>query len=922
MRYITTAVFIASALLLSHCGTAHDGDNTVTTTPPTLTGTATTGIPVDDALITVINQTGEIATTETDEQGKFTISVADIETAPFLLKVDLPDNTSLFSIAAKPGVVNIHPLSNLIATVAYQEQGIDIKTAFDDPTAYPAPDQSRIEAIKETLLSALSTSLEKSGMNPATFDLLTTPLHHKTGFNALLQLLVVSKEDGTRSVISMEDAERGEVTELTVEVATVSAKPGRHAPGKEVRIDKKVKPAPIFSKSVKKATPASGTTVSVGQTITYTIDYINSGKVDATGVTITDLVHKRLTELTVLSGNGTLAGNKLTWSVEKVTAGSGGSVGFSAKVATSTQTGAITNSAMILSNENKKGIRTKATSHKVKVIASTTSILEIKKTGKGSGMVTSNPAGIDCGTDCSEPFMKKGVKVTLTATPDSNSIFSGWSGACSKKTSSIVVTIGAKKMTCTVNFNKIPSAFVLTIGQVEGGQVTIDPPGTTTACTRGKATCVSYPAETRVVLTAEPSEGYVIDRWEGDCAFVGVTPTCSLTMNAPKKVDLLLAPKDFLEPGSVYYVAPHGNDANLGVTRETPWRTLQHAADEVREGSIVRVADGTYEGFHSVHDGTKEAPIVFKASDKNAIINSRNARTPDNINIEQTDYIVIDGFIVKNAKRGGIRVAESKEVVVQNNQVGPCQTWCIFTAFATGVQILNNKAFDATEQHGIYVSNSSGPNDNPIIRGNVMYGNGRSGIQINGDCFTPDTDGQSDGVITGAVIENNIVYNNTAKGMSLISMQDSVVQNNLIYNNKNGAAGIHLTDEPGCGKPSHRNTVVNNTIVENIIAGIRITDSAIDNVIFNNILISLLKGAIVDEVGGSQIDQESNLMLNFVPPGLFVNPNNQDYHLLPEGGAVDAGKKFYLNRNAPAFDFEGTARPQGVKIDIGAYEIK
>ncbi len=48
--------------------------------------------------------------------------------------------------------------------------------------------------------------------------------------------------------------------------------------------------------------------------------------------------------------------------------------------------------------------------------------LTITKTGTGSGTVTTNPAG---------PTYPSGTAVTLTATPGSNSVFAGWSGACS-----------------------------------------------------------------------------------------------------------------------------------------------------------------------------------------------------------------------------------------------------------------------------------------------------------------------------------------------------------------------------------------------------------------------------------------------------------------------------------------------------------
>lgn len=46
-----------------------------------------------------------------------------------------------------------------------------------------------------------------------------------------------------------------------------------------------------------------------------------------------------------------------------------------------------------------------------------------------SGAVTSSPSGIDCGSTCAA-FYKKGTKVTLTPTPDSDNVFIGWTGAC------------------------------------------------------------------------------------------------------------------------------------------------------------------------------------------------------------------------------------------------------------------------------------------------------------------------------------------------------------------------------------------------------------------------------------------------------------------------------------------------------------
>ena len=66
-------------------------------------------------------------------------------------------------------------------------------------------------------------------------------------------------------------------------------------------------------------------------------------------------------------------------------------------------------------------------------------MLSVDRSGAGNGSVSSSPAGIDCGADCSETY-DYGTAVTLTATADSQSYFTGWSGACSG-TGNCVVTM-------------------------------------------------------------------------------------------------------------------------------------------------------------------------------------------------------------------------------------------------------------------------------------------------------------------------------------------------------------------------------------------------------------------------------------------------------------------------------------------------
>jgi hypothetical protein len=70
--------------------------------------------------------------------------------------------------------------------------------------------------------------------------------------------------------------------------------------------------------------------------------------------------------------------------------------------------------------------------------------LTVTTDGTGSGIVTSTPPGINCGSDCSQSFTA-GTVVTLTATPDPDSTFTGWSGACTNSTGNCIVTMDAAK---------------------------------------------------------------------------------------------------------------------------------------------------------------------------------------------------------------------------------------------------------------------------------------------------------------------------------------------------------------------------------------------------------------------------------------------------------------------------------------------
>jgi hypothetical protein len=84
--------------------------------------------------------------------------------------------------------------------------------------------------------------------------------------------------------------------------------------------------------------------------------------------------------------------------------------------------------------------------------------ITVSKSGTGTGTITSLPVGINCGSVCSETY-NAGAQVTLAATPNKNSYFAGWSGACSGTgtctiTMNSPVTLSASFISCFKKSNR------------------------------------------------------------------------------------------------------------------------------------------------------------------------------------------------------------------------------------------------------------------------------------------------------------------------------------------------------------------------------------------------------------------------------------------------------------------------------------
>jgi DNA-binding beta-propeller fold protein YncE len=98
--------------------------------------------------------------------------------------------------------------------------------------------------------------------------------------------------------------------------------------------------------------------------------------------------------------------------------------------------------------------------------------LSVTGAGNGGGSVTSNPPGINCGSSCSASFAS-GTTVTLSASANATSNFTGWSGACSDTGACSIAMNAAASATATFtlqDFSLNPASTKLTLQP--GGQGT------------------------------------------------------------------------------------------------------------------------------------------------------------------------------------------------------------------------------------------------------------------------------------------------------------------------------------------------------------------------------------------------------------------------------------------------------------------
>jgi hypothetical protein len=164
--------------------------------------------------------------------------------------------------------------------------------------------------------------------------------------------------------------------------------------------------------------------------------------------------------------------------------------------------------------------------------------LTVRRAGNGSGTVTSSPAGIDCGSACSEN-LSSGTTVSLTALAAPGSAFSGWSGACTGTGNCNVVMSATRSVTATFT---LLASYTLSVAKLGNGSGTVTSSPAGIVC--GSTCSHGFGEGTSVTLSARADAGSAFEGWSGACSGKAV---CDVAVTGAQSVAAAFA-KDCVVP--------------------------------------------------------------------------------------------------------------------------------------------------------------------------------------------------------------------------------------------------------------------------------------------------------------------------------------------------------------------------------------
>ncbi|MFC5469430.1 right-handed parallel beta-helix repeat-containing protein [Cohnella suwonensis] len=469
----------------------------------------------------------------------------------------------------------------------------------------------------------------------------------------------------------------------------------------------------------------------------------------------------------------------------------------------------------------------------------------------------------------------------------------------------------------------------------------------------------------------------------------------------------------------IFFVSASGDDINPG-TLDSPWRTIQKAADTLKPGETVYVRGGIYSELVSVkNSGTLDGGfITFQNYMNETPVIDGTGKTVEGVNqalvlLSNVNYVKIQGFEIGNLTSSsssvdpaGIRVKNGgSNIQILNNNVHHIENTAT-SGNAHGIHVLgnslnalNNLFISDNQVHHLKTGYSesitlSGNIDGFSVTRNQVYENNNIGIELAGyynACSSPCIDQTRNGIVAentvyridsstnsaygtgihaaggiyadGAaniVIERNVLYNNDF-GIELASEKQGkstsnmTVQNNYIHHNY--GAGLIMGGASSSNGGASLNRIINNTFVENDTLNkgygdITLQNNNLNNQFANNIIYNGSQKISINKINTSGSGNTFDYNLTYNPNGAngtqwkwdgvlyaswsayklgtgndshslfgdpqFVDKSNNDIQLMSSSMGIDKGSSQFITSGS--YDLGGSARVQGLSVDIGALE--
>jgi parallel beta-helix repeat protein len=275
-------------------------------------------------------------------------------------------------------------------------------------------------------------------------------------------------------------------------------------------------------------------------------------------------------------------------------------------------------------------------------------------------------------------------------------------------------------------------------------------------------------------------------------------------------------------------------------------------------------------------------------------------------------HVTIRNNVISKFPGGGIFSSSADYVTIEANKVSSNAYYSPFNN--SGISIYQSWNSDRSTDYKIVVKNNTVTDTRNLVpfiysdadpsKRIVTDGNG---IIIDDSRqtqnFSSNNPNYKDAYIGRTLVENNVVFNNGARGIHVYS-SDHV---DIVNNTTSGNSFQKETPEGEISAVEASDIRVFNNIIlpingrKGIFAYAANAFTAVNNLIFGG--------------DAPDIDQSRN-MLGRAPK--LVNPAAFDFRPAVDSPAIDAGDKSLAAQK----DFLGQKRPLGAGIDIGAYEVK